>query len=826
MTTIFAKTTDQVLVATQLPRVACNNQNTVKLHVDFDSVWDGYVKSAVFYTSKDPTVYEIILSTDGNCIVPAEVLIEDATLFIGVRGIKTASKEVKSSTLVKYRVLAGTPSVVISDPAPNVYQQLLMEYVATRKELAVERARVNTLLEAGTIEYGEVADIRVGVDGTTYPSAGDAVREQIKNENAKIDHITKPSFNMFDKTKVKKDAFLNYGKAGELLLVGFFISDYMPCEGNTLYSATYEKGNDFNIHTYDIDKSFIEGSETGKITTSENARFIRLSYSLDKIDSVMINKGGKQTTHQEYFNPVDGEKIERNSVPHEKLKGTIPFKKIREYRVISNNLCDPSEKIVGYYVDANDGSLFVASDYITTGFIPAKENTYYTAPFIDNCACYDENGGFLGNYAEYSNHVLKTLPSTAFIRISYLSALDNNFYVNEGQTLEGYDDYAYTLDGFKTTNQRRLYTLGYAWNQWASGKKFPIGILGDSTTDGAGTTGWTTETGHEYLDEQNGGFGSYDYINQNAYPYKLQELIREELNNDVMRVYNIGYSGYSFYTIMEHYGAIFSGAYSDVKMVGINMGINDRIPAVTPDKYYDDFRQHLVETIEYLYERGIQPFIITSQATVEPYPDDSLGTFYPLRTSGNINSIANRVKKEVAHEYGLELLDMTMYDEFIMTYSAHDLSYIIPDKLHYGDLGHTVEAEFLFSEISPRTIKVDEWASLDFSSQRIRSECPSNKVNMSIPGSNAITKSYVSYYQKDATDIVMQDFIINITSKDPLTLKSFCSYVGSQYVLVDGERFNINQTRQEIKTLDVGVHRIKAMSGNTTEVDWIGFRLE
>lgn len=179
MTTIYISATDQVLVATRLPKVGCNNQNTVKLHVEFDSAWSGYAKSAAFFTSKDPTPYEVILSSDGNCLVPAEVLIEEATLYIGVRGVKTASGEVKSSTLVRYKVLAGTPSMVVSDPTPSVYQQLL-------NENAMLKARVSGLEAGGTVDGSEVIGIRTGMDGTQYDTAGDAVREQFADVHGSL----------------------------------------------------------------------------------------------------------------------------------------------------------------------------------------------------------------------------------------------------------------------------------------------------------------------------------------------------------------------------------------------------------------------------------------------------------------------------------------------------------------------------------------------------------------------------------------------------------------------------------------------------------------
>lgn len=204
MTTIHAITKDQILSATVLPKVACNNQNTVRFHVDFDSLWNGYAKSAVFHTSKNPTVYEKVFSSDYICIVPPEVLTESCQLFIGVKGV--SGKEVKMSTELKYKIEVGAPMVVISDPTGDVYHQLLNTYNDTKEsfssklakeaverkaEIAVERARIDNLsrLEEGsTTGDAELADVRVGMDGETYASAGDAVRSQagILNSNQRL----------------------------------------------------------------------------------------------------------------------------------------------------------------------------------------------------------------------------------------------------------------------------------------------------------------------------------------------------------------------------------------------------------------------------------------------------------------------------------------------------------------------------------------------------------------------------------------------------------------------------------------------------------------
>lgn len=172
MITIYARAQDQVLMATILPKVACNNKKSVKLHVDFDSKWDGYAKSALFYTDKDPTVYPEVLSSNGECTIPHEVLAEAGRLFITIQGINSSNGQIKSTTPISYRILPGTPSLVVSDPSPSVYEQLVM------KNKALE-ARMNTFETGSTVEGSEVMGIRTDADGVIHPSAHDSVVAQV-----------------------------------------------------------------------------------------------------------------------------------------------------------------------------------------------------------------------------------------------------------------------------------------------------------------------------------------------------------------------------------------------------------------------------------------------------------------------------------------------------------------------------------------------------------------------------------------------------------------------------------------------------------------------
>ena len=219
MTTIGLVANDQLLTVVLNPKLTSGDQNTTDIHVDFSEDWDGFAKSAVFFTSNDTnTVYEKVM-TNNTCIIPAEVMAKRGILYIGVRGVNASENEVKTTSLVKYIISEGAPSGtgIEIEPTADVYHQLLTAYekadnainqglndcktaistekaerqsaIATEKaerqaEIALERARIDTLThieEGSTTADAELIDIRVGYTGKIYPTAGEAVRSQLSD---------------------------------------------------------------------------------------------------------------------------------------------------------------------------------------------------------------------------------------------------------------------------------------------------------------------------------------------------------------------------------------------------------------------------------------------------------------------------------------------------------------------------------------------------------------------------------------------------------------------------------------------------------------------
>ena len=171
-------TNDQVLIGVHKPKVASGDVNSVALHVDFDAVWDIFTsKSACFHTAKDATTHEVLL-INGECIVPASVLAEEGTLFIGIRGITADGEMVKTSTFVKYKVVegaaAGRKTIY---PELDMYQQYLAAMSESIKPIVEQHiedyveATVETIQKQGE-QIDELTNNSVKIDSGTYKGTG------------------------------------------------------------------------------------------------------------------------------------------------------------------------------------------------------------------------------------------------------------------------------------------------------------------------------------------------------------------------------------------------------------------------------------------------------------------------------------------------------------------------------------------------------------------------------------------------------------------------------------------------------------------------------
>lgn len=123
------------LVSTQINYDTCE--------FTFDASWDGYAKTAVFYS--DTTVKKSIALVGNECVIPWENLVNSGVLFVGVFGVKGTS--VIPTNFAEQRLLQG--AYVGADPTQptnDIYLQLISDMNAFRDaeaaRVVVENARV------------------------------------------------------------------------------------------------------------------------------------------------------------------------------------------------------------------------------------------------------------------------------------------------------------------------------------------------------------------------------------------------------------------------------------------------------------------------------------------------------------------------------------------------------------------------------------------------------------------------------------------------------------------------------------------------------------
>lgn len=348
----------------------------------------------------------------------------------------------------------------------------------------------------------------------------------------------------------------------------------------------------------------------------------------------------------------------------------------------------------------------------------------------------------------------------------------------------------------------RICRIQDAYENWENGQKYPVVVFDDSTGDGTQTTSGASNT-----------IGA-DYINTDAYPYKLQQLLRAETGNSTLRMYNAGFAGKTLQWFLSNLDAILT-PYSDAKMAFIRCGLNN---GNTPDNYAN-VQGFLEKIIQRLYYKGIQPVILTTQATDIPYSNTSDPV---VRYQWQVSARENAMRKAIAAKYGLEIIDITSATENYLLNSQVNVQTVIPDQVHFGDIGHTFEAGWYFSQICPRVIDVSAALKIAASTQRIKSAISYTKiVHYGTP-----QQGFKECWR--ATDNAADTNIVDawVFCNKQTILSSTCESPTTVYVSVDGTSTTLTQNTQTVATLDIGLHHLLVQTGTAAAINFVGLSLQ
>lgn len=270
-TTITARVIDQTLQITNIPKLASGGENDVRVEVSFDSLWSGFGKTAIFYR-KENQVYHVVMVSD-TCLIPREVLAEPGKLYFGILG--TSGATVRTTEVVTFNVVQGAITAGVSQPLPDVYRQLMSEY-------GVLSARVNNLAAGGSVDDGELLDVRVAASGKTYDTAGDSVRGQYANNRDRVIDVESrftSGENKIDCNAVERGYYYQHSDGALVNSADSYSTPFIPCDKSedwTMYGVAH-------VTIWDVDRVFLRGFVCSAannyvltFNTGEGAAYIRV----------------------------------------------------------------------------------------------------------------------------------------------------------------------------------------------------------------------------------------------------------------------------------------------------------------------------------------------------------------------------------------------------------------------------------------------------------------------------------------------------------------------------------------------------------------------
>ena len=364
------------------------------------------------------------------------------------------------------------------------------------------------------------------------------------------------------------------------------------------------------------------------------------------------------------------------------------------------------------------------------------------------------------------------------------------------------------VGGGNTSSIKAIYTFNDFAKAVINGEEFKIAFYGDSTVDGNTTTGYVANT--------IGNISS----SKNTFSNYLQNYIEGFTNNTKKNIINAGFSGkdasWGNANFENHF---LNGNISNVKMIGIGFGINDRLGYKTEKSYYQGFYNNIKSIIEKCFDNNIQPFLLTTQAISEVGGDASYDATYPLRNTYYINACANQAKKDLAKLYGLELIDLNSFTEDVLTISNYNINLIMKDNLHFTDLGHKLEAGYIFKHIFDNCIVADGNKHISFSNQKIKTDM---KIGNMVRTTSPNFKTSFNYNETTVGKKVMDFWIFNYKPSCKLVARKNGN--SKMTCLINESETTVINDNQIITDLDMGLYHI-IVKNKANHVDFMGFSI-
>lgn len=271
-TKIILQCIDKTLEPVSLPKLTSGGKKDIRLEVQFDESWNGYVgKTATFY--RDKALVHHATMTSNSCEVPWSVIFNPGVVYVGVFGVN--NDVLKTTEVLPLDICQGAiPGPSSAEPIPDIYQQLLNAYGKMHAEQSVANARIDQLVAGGTVNNAELLDVRVAGDGSTYASAGAAVRANHADLKGLVGAGLVQPYNLLDPFTCKKDTGLSSAAGAETTAVGQWCTDFFPVEAGMI---AYSTKDIYKLIGYDANMAYVSDYSYGA-TVPADVAYMRAVY--------------------------------------------------------------------------------------------------------------------------------------------------------------------------------------------------------------------------------------------------------------------------------------------------------------------------------------------------------------------------------------------------------------------------------------------------------------------------------------------------------------------------------------------------------------------
>ncbi|WP_181185838.1 SGNH/GDSL hydrolase family protein [Lactiplantibacillus pentosus] len=296
----------------------------------------------------------------------------------------------------------------------------------------------------------------------------------------------------------------------------------------------------------------------------------------------------------------------------------------------------------------------------------------------------------------------------------------------------------------------------------------------------------------------------------------LQPALIAETGNPNITVVNGGFSGKSIQWIHDNFDTYFGAGkqFDGVQFVILGMGLNN----ATEFYNLDTIKVITKDVIQKIQALGMSVVLATTQA-------NNLTTLSD-RQEWYMYAAENAMRKELAREMNLQLLDLNNATQKFLQHSQVKNSDITFDGLHFAPRGHQFEADWFESQLLTRPITITDSFKIDSTVQNTKSSAPQNWV-VDNPNYADGFKTKFSTSKNTADTMLLDTLIMNMNTKP----KALTAYTGPQnngaYAVINGKKYPLSTGKTVLLDYaEMGLYHIQIMSGTNGSVDVEGLKFE